>query len=196
MKVKEIFYSIQGEGVHTGTPAVFVRFCGCNLRCPFCDTDFTGGEEMSEAQIVDAVDSFPARHVIITGGEPTMQLNVELCRLLRQRGKIIHVETNGSLELPEEVLALVDWITCSPKGVPVRLQKISEVKVVYGSDLNLDPAEFVPLMKIHGAVGSLQPCDTGDAIANLRILDDTINYIMAHPEWRLSLQTHKLINVR
>lgn len=196
MRVNEIFYSIQGEGAHTGVPAVFVRLSGCNLRCPFCDTDFNSGEEMTPEAIAAAVNAYPARHVIITGGEPTLQLDVRLCSLLKNNGKIIHLETNGSLELPADVSAMIDWITCSPKGVPVKLRKINEVKVVFGSALALDPADFIPLVETHGAVASLQPCDTGDAVENRRVLDAALEYIMQHPVWRLSLQTHKLINVR
>lgn len=196
MKVNEIFYSIQGEGAYAGVPAVFVRFSGCNLRCPFCDTDFHEYREMTEEEIVAAVVAYPASHVIVTGGEPTLQLNAELCRLLHASGRKVHLETNGTVDLPDDVLALIDWITCSPKGEHVKIRKINEVKLVYGSQLSLDPASFVPLVERHGAVASLQPCDTGNGPENNRILRSTIDYVMSHPVWRLSLQTHKLTGVR
>ncbi|MDE6629453.1 MAG: 7-carboxy-7-deazaguanine synthase QueE, partial [Muribaculaceae bacterium] len=95
MRVNEIFYSIQGEGAHTGVPAVFVRLSGCNLRCPFCDTDFNSGEEMTSEEIAAAVNAYPARHVIITGGEPTLQLDVRISRMMKNNGKNIQMEKNG-----------------------------------------------------------------------------------------------------
>lgn len=109
--VNEIFYSLQGEGYYTGTPAVFLRFSGCNRRCAFCDTDFAAYTEMSAAQIVEAVSAFPARHIVVTGGEPLLQLDDKLVRALRGAGFYIQVETNGSMPVPTGV----DWVTCSPK---------------------------------------------------------------------------------
>lgn len=187
MRINEIFYSLQGEGRYTGTPAVFVRMAGCNLRCSFCDTDFQSFTEMTEEEIVTRVLHYPTLHVIITGGEPTLQLNTRLLQLLHEAGRLVHLETNGTQPLPEGPL---HWVTCSPKYAALKIQRIDELKVVYqGQDM-------APYEAIQAQVYSLQPCDTGDAERNKQLLQGAIAYILAHPQWNLSLQTHKIINVR
>lgn len=191
MRINEIFYSIQGEGQYTGTPAVFVRFAGCNLRCPFCDTEFESYTEMTEDQIVAAVMGYPANHVILTGGEPTLQLTTSLLQKLsgEECRRIVHIETNGTHQLPE---GPIHWVTCSPKNVNLQIQRIDELKVVYeGQDMSRYDS-ILPKPKVY----SLQPCDTGDAARNQQILQLTINYILKHPQWKLSLQTHKILNVK
>ena len=201
MKVNEIFYSLQGEGHYTGTPAVFVRFAGCNLRCWFCDTDFVKGVEMSEDEIVEAVLQYPTRYVVITGGEPTLQITASLCDKLHAHGLYLMMETNGTRPLPEG--CQVDWITCSPKLIDVeegkrkiatiRLRHIDELKVVFEDSPMQDMAlyEQIPATEYR-----LQPCDTQDPLCNQAILNKTIKYILQHPKWKLSLQTHKILNVR
>ena len=201
MKVNEIFYSLQGEGHYTGTPAVFVRFAGCNLRCWFCDTDFEKGVEMSEDEIVEAVLQYPTRYVVITGGEPTLQITASLCDKLHAHGLYLMMETNGTRSLPEG--CQVDWITCSPKLIDVeegkrkiatiRLRHIDELKVVFEDSPTQDMAlyEQIPATEYR-----LQPCDTQDPLCNQAILNKTIKYILLHPKWKLSLQTHKILNVR
>lgn len=111
MKINEIFLSLQGEGHFSGTPAVFIRFSGCNLRCPFCDTQHESGKEMTEEEIVTQVASFSAKHVVVTGGEPALFLTETLVDALHAAHKIVAVETNGTRLLPKNV----DWITLSPK---------------------------------------------------------------------------------
>lgn len=187
MKINEIFYSLQGEGCFTGTPAVFLRFSGCNMQCPFCDTRHEEGTEMSEEDIVKAIGRYPARHIVITGGEPTMQLNARLTGLLKETGCFIQIETNGSLPLKDGVR--VDWTTCSPKGNTVRIQHIDELKLL-----------FIPeyIRKYEGIRAErycLQPLDSGDAEKNERNLRATIEHVLANPKWRLSLQTHKIIGI-
>lgn len=201
MKVNEIFYSLQGEGHYTGTPAVFVRFAGCNLRCWFCDTDFEKGDEMSEDEIVEAVLQYPTRYVVITGGEPTLQITASLCDKLRAHGLYLMMETNGTRPLPEG--CQIDWITCSPKLIDVeegkrkiatiRLRHIDELKVVFEDSPTQDMAlyEQIPATEYR-----LQPCDTQDPLCNQAILNKTIKYILQHPKWKLSLQTHKILHVR
>lgn len=189
MRINEIFYSLQGEGRYAGTPAVFVRFAGCNLRCSFCDTEFESYTEMTEEEIVAEVMRYPALHVILTGGEPTLQLTQSFLEKLHDNGRMTHIETNGTHPLPE---GPIHWITCSPKYAKLGIQRIDELKVVYeGQDMtkydNITPAP---------QVCSLQPCDTGDAIRNKEILQQTIDYCLHHPKWNLSLQTHKIINVK
>lgn len=187
MRVNEIFYSLQGEGIHTGEPVVFVRFAGCNLRCPFCDTDFDSYTEMTEEEIVSEICKYPSNKVVLTGGEPTLQITSSLLFLLEENMRIVYVETNGTHQLPEGPL---HWVVCSPKNGKVYIQRIDELKVVYeGQDMS-------QYDDYKAKVYSLQPCDTGDPVKNQEILQQTINYILQHPKWKLSLQTHKIINVK
>lgn len=190
MRVNEIFYSLQGEGFHAGTPAVFVRFSGCNLKCSFCDTQHDSFIEMSEDEIMQEVAKYPATHVVITGGEPALQLTPSLVSKLHSAGKYVQIETNGTVMLPDG--CCVDWVTCSPKYRPVELAHIDELKVVFTSS-EQDMAQYD---SYPAAVYCLQPCDIGDPKANARILGEAIDYCLVHPKWRLSLQTHKMINVR
>lgn len=179
-KINEIFYSLQGEGYHTGTPAIFVRFCGCNLKCSFCDTQHEEGTMMTDDEIVDAVKKYPAVTVILTGGEPALWIDDELIDRLHQAGKYVCVETNGTRPLPEAI----DWVTCSPKqGSKLELKRMNEVKVVYeGQDIS----KYESLPSEHFF---LQPCSCNNTAV-------TVDCVMRHPQWRLSLQTHKLIDIR
>lgn len=191
MKVNEIFYSLQGEGFHTGTAAVFVRLSGCNLKCPFCDTQHVAGKEMTEEEIVESAKLYPASLVVVTGGEPSLFLTATLIEKFHTAGKTVAVETNGTHLLPDNV----DWITLSPKNAFVKdarpiLTHCSELKVVY--DGNEIP-DYSYIMANHHF---LQPCDTGNAELNARITASCIEYIKQHPEWRLSLQTHKITNIQ
>ena len=219
MKVNEIFYSLQGEGKYTGTAAVFLRLSGCNMRCWFCDTEHEEGTEMTEEEITERVSQYPARHIVITGGEPTMQLNGKLTQLLHERGFYIQIETNGSLPLKEDTL--VDWITCSPKGNEIRIQRIDELKLLFTEEYLEKYKEVEASCRCLQAIDNgndtqgkpcydteqssydtgLQPYDTPSATetSNLKPqtsnLNEVISYIKEHPEWRLSLQTHKLIGI-
>lgn len=179
-RVNEIFYSLQGEGYFTGTPAVFVRFSGCNLTCAFCDTEHVSGVRMSDEEIVETIRAYPAHHVVFTGGEPGLQLTFELVEKVKAIGKFVQVETNGTVPLPSNV----DWITCSPKvdGEVVILHP-NELKVVYtGQDMK-------PYEEMKAGVYFLQPCSCSNT-------EEVIAYILEHPQWRLSLQTHKLLNIQ
>lgn len=179
-KINEIFYSLQGEGFHTGTPAVFVRFSGCNLKCSFCDTRHEEGVLMSDEEILAEVQKYPAHMVILTGGEPSLWIDEDFIALLHRSGKYVCIETNGTHPLP----AGIDWVTCSPKrGGKLQLESMDEVKVVYeGQDLTL--YEQLPARYFF-----LQPCSCQNT-------SETVACVMAHPGWRLSLQTHKLINIQ
>lgn len=194
MRIKEIFYSLQGEGFHTGRPAVFVRFSGCNLRCPFCDTDFSGGDEYTEDELIGEIRRYePCKFVVFTGGEPTLQLTGTLIDRLHAGGYYLAIETNGTREYPKGV----DWVTVSPKNdfcanaepYPGNIIA-SEVKVVYNGENEPLTHENLGLLKY------IQPCDTGDAEWNEEILGKTVEWLGEHPDWRLSLQTQKIINVR
>ena len=195
-RVNEIFYSLQGEGFWTGTPMVFLRFSGCNLLCPFCDTDHGGFREMSAEEIVQELvhTGGDCRRVCVTGGEPSLQLDQALVEALHGAGFRIHLETNGTRVLP----AGVDWVTLSPKtdvkdlkgDGTVVLEKADEVKVVYTGDSVEHWAAFPADWHF------LQPCDTGEPQQNRALLAETIDLIQRHPLWRLSLQTHKLLKIR
>jgi len=199
MRVNETFLSLQGEGYFTGTPAFFLRLSGCNLQCPFCDTQHQSFTEMSEEEIVLEACRHKPRHIVITGGEPALQLTKTLVDKLHEAGFFIQVETNGTLPLPEGI----DWVTCSPKSLTPTLSKgegattIDELKVLFMGD-GTDPEASLLGGRFGGRPARLylQPLDTGDEERNRIILRDTIAYIMQHPKWSLSLQTHKLLGIK
>jgi 7-carboxy-7-deazaguanine synthase (Cx14CxxC type) len=207
--VKEIFYTLQGEGAQTGRPAVFCRFTGCNLwsgreedrataQCRFCDTDFVGTDGPGGGRFATAGDlaaavaaCWPARtagrrFVVCTGGEPLLQLDEALVEALHARDFEIAIETNGTLEPP----AGIDWICVSPKAAaPLRLVAGDELKIVV-PQAGLAPENFAALdFKFF----SVQPMDGPDRAHNL---SQALDFCRAHPRWRLSLQTHKLIGIR
>lgn len=192
-RINEIFYSLQGEGFWTGTPIVFVRFSGCNLQCPFCDTDHKGFSEMSGADILAAVRACggACRRVCFTGGEPGLQLDDALVALFHEAGYTLHVETNGTCVLPSGI----DWVTLSPKDQvrglrgngTVVLRRADEVKLVLAP--GVDPSAWADFP---ATWHFLQPCDEGGVTNSAEVSA----YVMAHPAWRLSLQTHKLLGIR
>ncbi|NML14256.1 7-carboxy-7-deazaguanine synthase [Azohydromonas caseinilytica] len=204
--VKEIFYTLQGEGAQAGRAAVFCRFAGCNLWsgreadraqavCRFCDTDFVGtdgpgGGKFADAQaLADAVAShWPGGGqplVVCTGGEPLLQLDVPLIEALHARGFQIAVETNGTHPAP----AGLDWICVSPKAdAPVMLTRGDELKLVF-PQAEARPERFEGLDFKHFI---LQPMDGPERERNTRL---ALDYCLAHPKWRLGLQTHKLLNI-
>lgn len=180
MKVNEIFCSLQGEGVFTGTPAIFIRLSGCNRSCAFCDTDFRSFTEMSMAEILNEISRFAPKHIVLTGGEPALQIDGEKVQMLKDAGYFVQIETNGSLPVPDNI----DWVTCSPKEKPWRIERVDELKIVYqGQDVEEIASHFSPKAKC------LQPCSGLNT-------KETIEYIINHPWWRLSLQTHKLLDIR
>lgn len=208
--VKELFYTLQGEGAHTGRPAVFCRFAGCNLWtgreadratavCTFCDTDFVGtdgpggGKFRSAEALADAVAAaWPADvegrgrpYVVCTGGEPLLQLDAPLVEALHARGFEVGVETNGTLRPP----AVLDWVCVSPKaGAELALTRGDELKLVYPQP-TARPEQFADLDFRHFF---LQPMDGPDVEANTAA---ALAYCLAHPQWRLSLQTHKILAI-
>jgi len=205
--VKEIFYTLQGEGANAGTPAVFCRFAGCNLWtgreadrgkavCQFCDTDFVGtdGDGGGRFQTAEALANACATAcherpekmlVVLTGGEPMLQVDQDLVDALHAEGFTIAIETNGTLP----VLGTIDWICVSPKaGSDLKQTGGHELKLVYPQD-GFDPAQFVALPFEHRF---LQPMDGPDRDANTRA---AIAYCKANPAWRLSVQTHKILGI-
>lgn len=204
--VKEIFYTLQGEGAQAGKPAVFCRFAGCNLwsgregdraaaACTFCDTDFVGtdgpggGRFVTADDLADACIAARGQHgpglVVLTGGEPMLQVDEALIEALHERNFVVAIETNGTLAVPRSI----DWITVSPKaGSPLTQTSGEELKLVY-PQAGLDPQSLLGLEFAHRF---LQPMDGPRQVANTKA---AIAYCKAHPKWRLSLQTHKLLGI-
>jgi organic radical activating enzyme len=220
-RINEIFYTLQGEGAHSGIPAVFVRFSGCNLRCPWCDTDFTDFTEMSADDIArtasELYDTPNERHkmLVLTGGEPGLQVDKTLVDTLHAAGFYVCIETNGTRPLPEGI----DWITCSPKLAyhpsarqgdnahaplaTLALHKVNEVKVVFTGDY--DPNIWREHLQAEHWL--LQPLRyNGDWLLQSGVdeweddrndnMNDTVRYILSHPFWRLSVQLHKIVGLR
>tara|TARA_B100001029_G_scaffold39147_1_gene30270 strand:+ start:6823 stop:7431 length:609 start_codon:yes stop_codon:yes gene_type:complete len=193
--IVEIFHSVQGEGYHTGTPSIFIRFGGCNLQCSWCDTDFSKWDRMSITEIMTILDQWTTRRIIYTGGEPAMQKLRPLSDKLHSRGYNIAIETNGTIELKE---GLVDWICVSPKDMlypefSIKQKKGDELKVVYtGQDLSM----YDNLKKGFDNL-FLQPCydESKDAGTNGETFHSTFDIVMQNPGWNLSLQTHKWMGV-
>ncbi len=207
--VKEIFYTLQGEGAQTGRAAVFCRFAGCNLWsgheadraaaiCRFCDTEFVGvdgpggGRFESEEALAKAIErtwppesALEKRFVVCTGGEPLLQLDASLIGALHACGFEIAVETNGTVAAPEGL----DWICVSPKaGAPLKQRSGDELKLVF-PQAEADPEQFRGLAFRHFF---LQPMDGPSRAANTEL---ALQYCLAHPQWRLSLQTHKFLGI-
>ena len=178
-KINEIFYSLQGEGYHTGTPAIFVRFPAATWNVTFA-THNTKKENDDRRWNYRWGEKYPAVTVVLTGGEPSLWIDDELIDRLHQAGKYVTIETNGTRPLP----AAIDWVTCSPKqGAKLAIDRMDEVKVVYeGQDISI----FEQLPAEHFF---LQPCSCNNTAS-------TVDCVMRHPKWRLSLQTHKLIDIR
>lgn len=206
--VKEIFYSIQGEGCYSGRPAVFCRFAGCNLWsgkeedrkdaiCPFCDTDFVGTDgtdgglyETAGLLVQKILQYWPQSNerpfVVCTGGEPLLQMDAELIAALHGAGFEVAVETNGTIAAP----AGIDWICVSPKaGVKLVQTGGDELKLVY-PQAGVDPELFAQLSFQHFF---LQPMDNAGREEAVR---QTLDYVLAHPQWRISLQLHKILKIR
>ena len=196
-RINNIFYSLQGEGRNTGRAAIFIRFAGCNLRCSFCDTEFNTYREMSDEDILSAIRDYPSHFVVLTGGEPTLQVDEAFVDLLHQQGYEVAMESNGTRPAPQNL----DWLTVSPKifgeGSLVKGEwRIpDEIKVVFDEDTPEKLSSLHPSPVTSHQLLYLQPCDTGDAARNKVITQACVEYIKAHPQWRLSLQTHKLIDI-
>lgn len=209
--VKEIYYTLQGEGAQTGRPAVFLRFAGCNLWsgrevhraeaiCRFCDTDFVGTDGQGGGKFETAEDLAEAvrrawpqgsvsasPYVVCTGGEPLLQLDSPAIEALHSAGFEVGVESNGTLAAPEGI----DWLCISPKGrAPVLQTSGDELKLVYPQvEPEAQPGSFARMRFRHFF---LQPLDSPDRVTNTRC---AIDYCLRHPQWKLSLQTHKIIGI-
>lgn len=192
--VNEIFYSLQGEGFWTGRPAVFVRFSGCNLKCPFCDTVHNRSKVYTLDSLCEIVDGFNCNFVVLTGGEPSLSVDDSLVEALHKRNKFLAIETNGTQKLPENI----DWITLSPKDAfvgngKVILERANELKIVFTPE---SVGYIEKYSEFNTSFRYLQPCDMGDELQNRVVLEKVIHYCLMHPQWILSLQIHKLIGVK
>lgn len=206
-RIKEIYFTQQGEGSNTGRDFVFVRFSGCNLWsgkeknrksaiCQFCDTDFYGtdginGGVYSAKQLIEKIKSLWVSRddniaVVLTGGEPLLQVNDELVGALKQEQIYIAVETNGTLDAPDKI----DWICMSPKAnTEIKLKKGNEIKVIFPQEsLDLEKFSLFDFSEFY-----LQPMDSNEYQENLNA---TITYCQKNPKWKLSLQTHKILGIR
>jgi 7-carboxy-7-deazaguanine synthase (Cx14CxxC type) len=207
-QVKEIFYTLQGEGMNAGRPAVFCRFAGCNLWsgrekdragavCRFCDTDFIGtdGTKGGKFETAETLAGAIAaewrgaedarRFAVLTGGEPALQADAAFVSALHARGFEVAIETNGTLDLPTGL----DWVCVSPKAeAPLKVKRGNELKLVYPQAVPPSVYESLPFEHF-----LLQPMDGPDVVANT---ERAVAYCLQHPKWRLSLQTHKVLGIR
>ena len=192
LNVNEIFYSLQGEGARQGEASIFIRLKGCNLNCDFCDTSFDEGKEMSLEKILSAIKQYPCRWIVWTGGEPTLQLTDEVLLFFKQQGYLQAIESNGTRELS----FLLDYTVVSPKGADLTYveainPEVDEVRLPVTDYRNIPPIESLPVAKYY----FLSPVFTTASRKSHTNVRYCVNYIKKHPEWRLSVQMHKLIGI-
>lgn len=191
-RINEIFYSLQGEGRNAGRAATFIRFSGCNLRCPFCDTDHSSYQEMTDEQILEEVKKYPSNLVVLTGGEPTLYIDENLIDKLHELGKEVAIETNGT----RPINGKIDFVTISPKFEYVKngalvVNKCDELKVIYDGENDMELYS-----NIEAKYKYIQPCDSQDVETNQSIYFRSIKFVREHPEWRLSIQIQKFLSIR
>lgn len=204
-RINEIFYSIQGEGIRAGTANVFVRFSACNLRCSVddpdsgfdCDTEFTSGQsyelgdlvsEIAKAGTITTEDMYVCPNVILTGGEPGLQIDDELIAALKHFNKYVAVETNGTIKLPNGI----NWVCCSPKSAEhtLRISRADELKYVRHE------GQGIPKPSVPASNYLLSPRFNPDGTIDRRSLAHCIDLVKQNPKWRLSVQQHKFWEVR
>lgn len=201
-RVNEIFLSLQGEGRHAGEAAVFIRLSGCNLNCPFCDTDFKEYIMMDVPSIIRHIYEECGKNplpslCVITGGEPTLQLDNDLIAAIHETGMRICLETNGTHLIPDGI----DFVTVSPKSpfletnaAKVKVDCCDEIKVVMTEKISVEAIRAFE--RIEADYYYIQPCDTGFISENKKIMQRAVEFVKYHPNWRLSLQQQKILKVR
>ncbi len=194
----EIFETLQGEGRNTGRPCIFVRFSGCNLACPWCDTDFSPRLRLTLDELLARIATFSSRSIIFTGGEPLLQPELlPLARALKALGYWLAIETNGTLEPSPELRATLDYIATSPKvDAPLNLTRADEVRLVVTETTTAEWCEAIRA-RLPATDYYLSPCDNGSRL----LVHETISLLgklnasLEREPWRLSLQTHKLAGI-
>lgn len=185
--LNEFFISVQGEGAYTGYPAIFVRFAGCNMNCPFCDTNFSERFKLSQLELIEGIKSLSPKIIILTGGEPTLQLSTRFLSLLKKRipEKRIHIESNGQKKFPPKWMKLIDWVTISPKDNLFKQREGSELKLLYqgqGLDYLNELKRTTNFIRY-----SLQPISRKNEMETFKMAIKS--------NWCLSLQIQKIIGV-
>jgi organic radical activating enzyme len=191
LNVKEIFYSLQGEGGRQGEASIFIRLSRCNLHCDFCDTDFTKGTDMDVNQILSVIQSFPCQWIVWTGGEPTLQLTDDILLFFKEKAYLSAIESNGTNTLS----GLLDYTVISPKEHPEQLveinETVNEIRVPVSENQLIPDIACLPRAQQY----FLSPVFTDSEIDTRKNINYCVEYIKAHPQWRLSLQIHKLIGI-
>ena len=188
--VNEIFYSLQGEGGRVGKPSIFIRLSKCNLRCSFCDTEFDSGKEMTLDEILNEIAEFGCKWIVWTGGEPTLQLTDEMVSFFKVRGFLQAIETNGTRKVPEGI----DYITCSPKQY---FEKVKSV-IPHAHELRfpIQKGDSLPDLSVLPNADNCYLSPIFDAEqANNENIDYCVQLIKENPQWSLSVQLHKLIQI-
>jgi 7-carboxy-7-deazaguanine synthase len=195
LPLMEAFFTVQGEGVHAGTAAYFIRLAGCDVGCVWCDVkeswDASSYPVVSVQTMAEDAQKSGAQLVVITGGEPAMYDLTALCQALRERGLVVHIETSAA----HEIRGQFDWVTLSPKKfkapLPAELQKADELKIIVFNKSDFEWAETYADQVPNDCVLLLQPeWDKRETMAPL-----LVDYVKAHPQWRISLQTHKILHI-
>jgi organic radical activating enzyme len=190
LTVNEIFYSLQGEGRRTGEASIFIRLAGCNLKCPFCDTDFSAGKVMTVYEILEKISGYPCTWIVWTGGEPALQLTGNCLQFFKNAGYRQAIETNGTLPLP----APLDYIACSPKEryetIREHIPAVNEIRLPVQKGDNLPDISILPYADSY----LVSPVFDGNAM-NRENIDYCVSLVRRNPQWSLSLQTHKLIHI-
>lgn len=191
LNVKEIFYSLQGEGGRQGEASIFIRLSGCNLNCDFCDTDFSGGKDMKVGEIAAFIKQFPCEWIVWTGGEPTLQLTDEIIAFFKKEGFLQAIESNGHRKLSD----LLDYKVISPKGNTDYAKKINpevdEIRLPVIAGMEIPPIESLPWALYY----FLSPVFTENPSETKANINYCVEKIKENPRWRLSLQIHKLIGI-
>jgi organic radical activating enzyme len=190
LRVNEIFYSIQGEGARAGEPSIFIRLAGCDLACSFCDTEFESGKEISLVDLLNEIAPLPCKWIVWTGGEPMLQITYEIVEYFHAAGYKQAIESNGNHPIPETI----DWRVVSPKVAEHVVKRhnpkgVDELRYVRHAG-----HQSVPAPAIKAKVYYLSPIFNGNTpdVANIK---HCMNLALANPQWRLSLQIHKLLGV-
>jgi organic radical activating enzyme len=191
LNVKEIFYSLQGEGGRQGEASIFIRLSGCNLKCDFCDTDFAAGTDMVEEQILSHIQAFPCRWIVWTGGEPTLQLTKEILSFFREKDYLQAIESNGYNRLPRPL----DYTVVSPKGNTGYAKRINpsvdEIRLPVKTGDIIPSIESLPEARHY----FLSPVFTEDTAVTQANIDYCVEQVKLRPQWRLSVQIHKFIHI-